>query len=169
MALPLRQFERIVTNSWCLASLTLLSQADKSYRSFERNLRRSLVPVASMPDETKSPSPPPPEDEPKPTADQPATPGGVKSTPSGSVQSETKTTPQAFSSRQKHQLRKAPLPLLPRPARYSRAANRPLPAAAGQRPPDIQLRRSRGTGSDALGFADGGEVQAALRLGNRTR
>jgi NADH-quinone oxidoreductase subunit C len=46
-----------------------------------------------MPDETKSPSIPPPEGEPKPTADQPATPGGVKSTPSGSVQSETKTTP----------------------------------------------------------------------------
>jgi NADH-quinone oxidoreductase subunit C len=43
-----------------------------------------------MPDETKSPTPPPPEGEPKPTADQPATPGGVKATPSGSVQSETK-------------------------------------------------------------------------------
>jgi len=46
-----------------------------------------------MPDETKSPSTPPPDGEPKPTADQPATPGGAKSTPSGSVQSETKTTP----------------------------------------------------------------------------
>jgi NADH-quinone oxidoreductase subunit C len=45
-----------------------------------------------MPDETKSPPPPPPENE-KPTADKPATPGGVKSTPSGSVQSETTTTP----------------------------------------------------------------------------
>jgi NADH-quinone oxidoreductase subunit C len=46
-----------------------------------------------MPDETKSPSSPPPEGEPKPTADQPATPGGVKATPSGSVQSEAKTPP----------------------------------------------------------------------------
>jgi|ERR1700722_20241734 NADH-quinone oxidoreductase subunit C len=46
-----------------------------------------------MPDETKSPSSPPPEGEPKPTADQPATPGGVKATPSGSVQSEPKTAP----------------------------------------------------------------------------
>jgi NADH-quinone oxidoreductase subunit C len=45
-----------------------------------------------MPDEIKSPPPPPPENE-KPTADKPATPGGVKSTPSGSVQSETTTTP----------------------------------------------------------------------------
>jgi NADH-quinone oxidoreductase subunit C len=46
-----------------------------------------------MPDEIKSPAPPPPESEPKPTAEQPATPGGVKATPSGSVQSETKTAP----------------------------------------------------------------------------
>jgi NADH-quinone oxidoreductase subunit C len=46
-----------------------------------------------MPDEIKSPSTPPPEGEPKPTADQPPVPGGVKGTPPGSVQSETKTTP----------------------------------------------------------------------------
>jgi NADH-quinone oxidoreductase subunit C len=46
-----------------------------------------------MPDEIKSPSTPPPEGEPKPTADQPATAGGVKATPSGSVQSETKSAP----------------------------------------------------------------------------
>ncbi len=46
-----------------------------------------------MPDEIKSPTPPPPEGEPKPTSDQPATPGGVKATPSGSVQSETKPAP----------------------------------------------------------------------------
>jgi NADH-quinone oxidoreductase subunit C len=46
-----------------------------------------------MPDEIKSPSSPPPEGEPKPTADQSATPAGVKATPSGSVQSETKPAP----------------------------------------------------------------------------
>jgi NADH-quinone oxidoreductase subunit C len=46
-----------------------------------------------MPDETKSPASPPPEGEPKPTADRPATPGGVKATSSGSVQSETKPAP----------------------------------------------------------------------------
>jgi NADH-quinone oxidoreductase subunit C len=46
-----------------------------------------------MPDEIKSPSSPPPEGEPKPTADQPAIPGGVKATPSGSVQSEAKSAP----------------------------------------------------------------------------
>jgi NADH-quinone oxidoreductase subunit C len=43
-----------------------------------------------MPDEPKTPSSPPPEGESKPTADQPATPGGVKATPSGSVQSAKK-------------------------------------------------------------------------------
>jgi NADH-quinone oxidoreductase subunit C len=44
-----------------------------------------------MPDEIKSPSSPPPEGEPKPTtAAQPATPGEVKATPAGSIQSETK-------------------------------------------------------------------------------
>ena len=46
-----------------------------------------------MPDETKSPSSPSPEGQPKPTADQPATPGGVKATVSGSVQSETSPAP----------------------------------------------------------------------------
>lgn len=46
-----------------------------------------------MSDEIKSPSYPPPEGEPKPTADRPATPGGVKATPAGSVQSETKAAP----------------------------------------------------------------------------
>ena len=51
-----------------------------------------------MPDETKSPSSPPPEGEPKPTAEKPATTGGVKATPSGSVQSETKTPPEKPAS-----------------------------------------------------------------------
>ena len=45
-----------------------------------------------MPDEIKSAAPPP-EGEPKPTADRPATPGGTKATPGGSVQSETKPAP----------------------------------------------------------------------------
>ncbi|HKN17775.1 MAG TPA: NADH-quinone oxidoreductase subunit C [Candidatus Sulfotelmatobacter sp.] len=45
-----------------------------------------------MPDEIKSPSTPPPEGDPKPTADKPAVPGGVKATASGSVQPDTKTS-----------------------------------------------------------------------------
>ncbi|HET9407835.1 MAG TPA: NADH-quinone oxidoreductase subunit C [Candidatus Sulfotelmatobacter sp.] len=43
-----------------------------------------------MSDETKSPSSPPPDGEPKPTADRPAVPGGAKSTASGSAQSDQK-------------------------------------------------------------------------------
>jgi NADH-quinone oxidoreductase subunit C len=43
-----------------------------------------------MPDETKSPASSPPEGEPKPTADEPAIPGGVKATDSGSVQADDK-------------------------------------------------------------------------------
>jgi NADH-quinone oxidoreductase subunit C len=72
-----------------------------------------------MPDETKSPSSPPPEGEPKPTADRPATAGGMKATPSGSVQSETKTTPNKPSP----------------PAETSSAATPPKPAAAVPAPP----------------------------------
>ena len=44
-----------------------------------------------MPDDPKSPSTPPPEGEPKPTADKPAVPSGVKATASGSVQADVKT------------------------------------------------------------------------------
>jgi NADH-quinone oxidoreductase subunit C len=44
-----------------------------------------------MPDEIKSPSSPPPEGDSKPTADATAIPGGVKATPSGSVQADVKT------------------------------------------------------------------------------
>jgi NADH-quinone oxidoreductase subunit C len=72
-----------------------------------------------MSDETKSPASPPPEGEPKPTADRPATPGGVKSTPSGSVQSETKTTPNKPSS----------------PAETSTPTTPPKPAAAAAETP----------------------------------
>jgi NADH-quinone oxidoreductase subunit C len=43
-----------------------------------------------MPDEIKSPSSPTPDGEPKPTASEPAIPGGVKATASGSVQADDK-------------------------------------------------------------------------------
>src|ERR1700730_5031725 len=75
-----------------------------------------------MPDETKSPSSPPPEGEPKPTADRPATPGGVKATSSGSVQSETKTIPNKPSP----------------PAETSSPATPPKPAAAPAAPTAAQ-------------------------------
>jgi len=76
-----------------------------------------------MPDETKSPSTPPPEDEPKPTADKPITPGGVKASPSGSVPSENKPAPQ----------KPAAPPAAAKPA--APAAKPPAPAAGHPTPP----------------------------------
>ena len=55
-----------------------------------------------MPDEIKSPAPPPSEGEPKPTAEQPATPGGVKA-----------TSPDRFNQKQKLLLKSPSLLLLP--------------------------------------------------------
>jgi NADH-quinone oxidoreductase subunit C len=83
-----------------------------------------------MPDETKSPPPPPPENE-NPTADKPATPGGVKSTPSGSVQSETKTTPAETATPPK-----AAAPATPaKPASPATPAAKPAAPAAGHPAP----------------------------------
>ncbi|MBZ5684345.1 MAG: NADH-quinone oxidoreductase subunit C [Acidobacteriia bacterium] len=75
-----------------------------------------------MPDEIKSPPPPPPPENEKPTADKPATPGGVKSTPSGSVQSQTTTTPTETSTP-------------PKPAAPATPAKPAAPAAAGHPAP----------------------------------
>jgi NADH-quinone oxidoreductase subunit C len=84
-----------------------------------------------MPDEIKSPSTPPPEGEPKPTADQPATAGGVKATPSGSVQSETKPAPdKAVPSAA------TPTPATPpKPAAVAPATSPATPAAKPAAPP----------------------------------
>jgi NADH-quinone oxidoreductase subunit C len=73
-----------------------------------------------MPDETKSS--PPPEGEPKPTADKPAVPGGVKSTPSGSVQSELKAPTEKPAPNAE-----AP----PKPAGTPTAPEKPAAAAPG--------------------------------------
>jgi NADH-quinone oxidoreductase subunit C len=71
-----------------------------------------------MPDETKSPSSPPPDGEAKPTAET-AVPGGVKATSAGSVQPETKAAPPAEAA--------------PKPA--SAAPSAAKPAAAGHPAP----------------------------------
>jgi NADH-quinone oxidoreductase subunit C len=75
-----------------------------------------------MPDEPKSPTPPPPESEPKPTADKLATPGGVKATPSGPVPSETKISPEKPAA--------AATPAKPAPAGDAKLAASPAPPAA---------------------------------------
>ena len=77
-----------------------------------------------MPDEIKSPTPPPPENE-KPTADKPASPGGVKSTPSDSAQSGTTTTPTETSTP----------PNAAKPASPATPAAKPAASAAGHPAP----------------------------------
>jgi NADH-quinone oxidoreductase subunit C len=81
-----------------------------------------------MPDEIKSPTPPPPEGEPKPAADQPGTPGAVKATPSGSVPSETKTAPATPAK-----------PAVPAAAAAKPAAAPPKPAAPVPTPWDSPM------------------------------
>jgi NADH-quinone oxidoreductase subunit C len=76
-----------------------------------------------MPDEIKSPSSPPPEGEPKPTADQTAVPDGVKATASGSVPSDPKISTEAPSE-------KPASPVPPKPASTAVATPAaPKPAA----------------------------------------
>jgi NADH-quinone oxidoreductase subunit C len=88
-----------------------------------------------MPDETKSPTPPPPENE-KPTADQPGTPGGVKATPSGSVQSETKIGPTKPSPPSETSTpTKADAPAAPAKPAAAVVAKPAAPAAAGHPAP----------------------------------
>jgi NADH-quinone oxidoreductase subunit C len=79
-----------------------------------------------MPDESKSPSSPPPDGEPKPTADRPAIPGGVKTTPSGSVQSETKAPPDKPAT--------PAVPPKPTPVAASAASGDAKPAPAAAKP-----------------------------------
>jgi NADH-quinone oxidoreductase subunit C len=96
-----------------------------------------------MPDEPKSP--PPPEGEPKSTADKPAIPGGVKATPSGSVQSEPKTPPEkpaAGTEAPKSSAATPPRPAASAPASPAKPATPPAsaakpaaPAAAGHPAP----------------------------------
>jgi len=106
-----------------------------------------------MPDETKSPSTPPSEGEPKPTSDKPATPGGVKASPSGSVQSETKAAPDKPAAPATPT--KPAAPAAPKPA--APAAGHPAPPKpAGPAPtpwdsPMIaKLKREYGSGVSAL-------------------
>jgi NADH-quinone oxidoreductase subunit C len=112
-----------------------------------------------MPDEIKSPSTPPPEGEPKPTADQPATPGGVKATPSGSVQSETKTTPTKPSPPSEASTpatppkAAAPAPATPAAKPAAAPPKAPVPTPVPWDSPMIaKLKREYGSGITALTY-----------------
>jgi NADH-quinone oxidoreductase subunit C len=108
-----------------------------------------------MPDEIKSPSSPPPEGEPKPTADRPAVPGGVKATSSGSVQSEAKAPAQKSASDATVAVPpKAAAPAAPPSAKPVASAKAPAPAPTPWDSPMIaKLKGSYGSGIEPLTYA----------------
>jgi NADH-quinone oxidoreductase subunit C len=107
-----------------------------------------------MPDETKSPSSPSPEGEPKPTADRPAAPGGVKATASGSVQSETKPAPDKPAAAATPPKPAGAAPATPAPPKP--AAAPPKPAAPVPTPWDspmvTKLKGECGSGIEPLTY-----------------
>src|ERR1700691_1694267 len=106
-----------------------------------------------MPDEIKSPAPPPPDGEPKPTADEPAIPGGVKATPSGSVQADDKlpvekpaVSPPAAAP--------PAAPATPAAAKPAAPAKAPVPTPVPWDSPMIaKLKGSYGSGIEPLTYA----------------
>jgi NADH-quinone oxidoreductase subunit C len=107
-----------------------------------------------MPDEIKSPSSPSPEGEPKPTADQPATPGGVKATPASPVPAETKAASDQATAPTTPPKPAAAAPAAPAAAKP--AAPPPKPAAPVPTPWDspmiAKLKGEYGSGVEALTY-----------------
>jgi NADH-quinone oxidoreductase subunit C len=108
-----------------------------------------------MPDEIKSAPTPPPEGDPKPTADETAVPGGVKATPSGSVQSDPKSPAEKPASPSTSSVPPKPASAAPPPAK---------PAAAPAKPPAptpipwdstmvTKLKGNYGSGIEAMTYA----------------
>jgi NADH-quinone oxidoreductase subunit C len=109
-----------------------------------------------MPDEIKSPSSPPPEGDPKPTADQTAVPGGVKATASGSVQSDPKSAAEkpASPASQVPPKPAATAPATPAAAKPAAPAKPPAPAPVAWDSPVIaKLKGIYGTGIVPLTYA----------------
>jgi NADH-quinone oxidoreductase subunit C len=109
-----------------------------------------------MPDETKSPSSPPPEGEPKPTADQPAVPSGVKATVSGSVQSDSKSSAEKPASPPSPPVpaKPAAAPTAPPAAKPVAAAKPPAPMpTAWNSPMIVKLKGNYGSGIEPLTYA----------------
>ncbi len=107
-----------------------------------------------MPDEIKSPSLPPSEGEPKPTADQPALPGGVKATTSGSVQSDSKLPAEKSPSTTPTPTAPKPTPAAPVPAKPVATAKPPVPAPVPWDSAMIaKLKQTWGSGMTALAYA----------------
>jgi NADH-quinone oxidoreductase subunit C len=108
-----------------------------------------------MPDEIKSPSSPPPEGEPKPTADNPAVAGGVKPTSSGSVQSEAKAPAEKSASNAAVPPAKAAVtaPATPPAAKPVAPAKAPVPTPVPWDSPMIaKLKGCYGSGIEPLSY-----------------
>jgi NADH-quinone oxidoreductase subunit C len=109
-----------------------------------------------MPDEIKSASSPPPEGEPKPAADQPAVPGGVKATASGSVQADVKTPAETPASTPASTVPSKPAtaaPATPPAAKPAAPAKPPAPTAAPWDSPMVaKLKSSYGSGIEPLTY-----------------
>jgi NADH-quinone oxidoreductase subunit C len=111
-----------------------------------------------MPDDIKLPSSPPPEGEPKPSADQPAVPGGVKATSSGSVQADVKTPAEKVASPAAGSGPPKPAAAAPgTPPAVKPAAAPPKPAAPTPTPWDspmiAKLKGAYGSGLEPLTYA----------------
>jgi NADH-quinone oxidoreductase subunit C len=107
-----------------------------------------------MPDETKSPSSPPPEGEPKPTAEKLATPGGVKTTPPVSVPSEIKTPAEKPAPAPETPPKAAAVPAAPaaaKPAAPAAKAAVPVPTPWDS-PLVAKLKREYGSGIEPLTY-----------------
>jgi NADH-quinone oxidoreductase subunit C len=106
-----------------------------------------------MPDEPKSPSSPPPDGEPKPTADQPAILGGVKATESGSVQSDDKLPAEKPAAPAVPAAPTAAAPAAPAAAKPAAPAKAPVPTPVPWDSPMIaKLKGSYGSGMEALSY-----------------
>jgi NADH-quinone oxidoreductase subunit C len=104
-----------------------------------------------MPDNPNTPSSPPPEGK-QPTADATAVPGGVKATPSGSVQGEVKTPSEKAASPAAPAKPAAAAPAAPtaKPA----PPKAPVPAPTPWDSPMIaKLKRTYGSGMEPLTYA----------------
>jgi NADH-quinone oxidoreductase subunit C len=109
-----------------------------------------------MPDEPKSPSSPPPEGEPKPSADKPAVPGGVKAADSGSVQGDVKTPAEGSASPPVTVPPKpaAAAPATPTAAKSAAPAKAPVPTPVPWDSPMIaNLKGNYGSGMEPLTYA----------------
>jgi NADH-quinone oxidoreductase subunit C len=108
-----------------------------------------------MPDEIKSPSSPPPEGEPKPTADKPAAPSGVKATASGPVPADVKAPSEKPDSPPAAPVPPKPAATAPAtpPAKPAAPAKAPVPTPVPWDSPMIaKLKGSYGSGLEAVTY-----------------